>query len=1182
MLRSKNPLATLARLSCNLLAAGALALAAGASHTAEAGKFVFPYNHPDLKWMSIETEHFVVHYPVSKVSREEGNEHYVSAEWSARKVAKVSEEMWEPMCREFNYYLKEKVHIVLLEQTDELEGFTIPSWDWIEISANPGSWFYRERGHMEWFSDVLVHEFAHVVSLKANGWVAEGSQGVLLGGLYQDGIRDASTGGELFIGDSDSVFWTEGGAEFWSDNTGYNTWTSKRDMVLRTTVLEDRLLTYDEWHDRAGKSTWWRDPERYYQQGYSFGQYLRQRFGDTAYAEFAVRSGQKGWRLAWESVIKDVTGYDAETLYNDWVVYAKETYGAQRAAIQARGEVVGRELNTKAYDWEYTTPEGRDDWMKKKWYEREAAREKTGRYGFYPRATPDGSLIGFNSGFGLGLVAADERSYTAFTGGAARDSGNAEDAALLSTTMPLNFGDAWDFVPGKDAVVVSGTEHMIPGKGEWLTGIRLDTDGYDYKQLWYLDIAPEEVESKDGARVRTRLDRHLGKKPIVKWDRYRPIPNTLRGTDPAVSPDGTRVAYFEYADGSQNLVVINLDGSDKRYLTSFKDGSWLQQVDWSPDGKRLVFGIMRNYQKNLYIMNADGTGLRPINMDGWEDQDPYWADDGKIYFSSDPGGVFNIYSYDVDSGEFRQVTNVIGGAECPWLTQDGHLVYIHYTSFGWKTYGLAKDEFMNAPASHLFHTAFTPEQAAAELAFSEDLSGFVSKEYEIKPKNFMAPTAVPMFRVENDSQTNLGLQAGVQVFAQDYVEKNGIFLYTMLGEDNLFLVQYFNNMLPTTLTATAYHYEVKYTSGYLLDEDEDGDTTDDQTYWEVRNAQYANIGSLSADYTWNGKFTTYAFGRYLDYGFKGTNDPGFVPYLREVEAGFEAVFSTAGAAAYRPNTFTGRTIDLIYNHAWTDIVYEPYGGVAVDDGMELDAYQYNKVELRWTENIRTPALGGIAPFKWANEHRHVIQIDGQIGYIDRNVDVNDEFNAGGQHPYFWGSGTLRPNTQFAGYPPYSLSGETMAILNLAYRFPLNQYIAKKMGPLFVHGIYAQVGGTAGNIWSYRLDPDAPGKYSIFGDKVAYDSSDVHREIPFVDEAYKNGNTVLTDASAELRVQATLFHGIPWDSFLRVAWGFQEIGGVGDVNGDGIYDTSQNAIADTLSNETEKPGPRVYLGFGTGW
>ena len=1123
------------------LAAAALALASPVAH---AGKFVYPYNHTDLAWYSIETEHFVIHYPQSKVSKEDGNEHFLTAEWSARKAAKVAEDMWEPMCAQFNYYLKEKIHIVLLNQSDDLEGFTIPSWDWIEISANPGSWFYRERGHMEWFSDVLVHAFAHVVSLKANGWMAEGTQGVLMGGLYRDGIRDMDSGAELIVGDADSVFWTEGGAEYWSDNSGYNIWTAKRDTVLRTTVLEGRLLTYDEWHDRAGKSTWWRDGERYYQQGYSFGQYLRQRFGDRTYAQFAVENGKRGWHLKWESVIKEVTGVDAETLYNDWVVYATEKYTAQAEA---------------------------------------KAREKTGRYQFYAKISPEGDQLAVNTGFGLNVSAVDESMFPAFSQHSPADPGKAEDQALLSVDIPVGFGDGYDFVPGTNKIVVTGSEDMMPGLAAQLTKVRLERDGYDWKQLWVFDLTPMGVEAQDGTMVKTRIFKDLaGKTKLVPKDTYKAIPNTQRGSDPAVSPDGKRVAYFEYTDGTQNLVTINLDGSDKKYLTNYTDGTWMQQVDWSPDGKQLVFAMLRNYQKNLYILNADGTGLTPISMDGWEDQDALWHTDGKIYFSSDPGGVFNIYSFDPATREYRQITNVIGAAECPVITPEGNLLYVHYTSFGWKVYGLSRGEFLNAPVTAVFNPDYDKAAAAEDMAYQEDLSAYKPEPYHFSRANLMAPTATPMFRVENDSQTNFGLQAGVQIFMQDYVEKNGLFLYTLLGEDTLYLAQYFTNVLPFTINVSAYHYETKYNAGYLLDEDDDPATTDDQTVWEIRNAQYANVASVAADYTWNPVFYTAAYSRFLGYGFKGTNDAGFQPYMREVEAGFNATFSTAGAAGYRPNTFTGRTIDLAYNHAWTDIVYAAYGGVATDDGEALDNYQYNKVELRWTENIRMPAFGGIQPFKAAHDHNHVIQVDAQVGYIDRNVDGNDEFNAGGQHPYFWGSGTLRPNTQFAGYPGFSLSGETMAILNLAYRFPINQYMAKQVGPLFIHGIFAQVGGTAGNLWSYDLAPGADVTYDLFGQAVAESSGDVRREIPFVDVAHKNGNRVLTDASAELRVQSTIFHGMPWDSFLRVAWGFNEIGGYGDVNGDGIFDTSENSLSTELSTETEKPGPRVYLGFGTGW
>ncbi len=163
-------------------------------------KNVFAQNHPDLDWYSIETEHFVVHYPQSRNA--EDNAHYLTAKWTAQRSAKIAEEMYPRMCAEFNYYLKERVHIVILNQGDDLEGFTVPSWDWIEVSANPGADFYRWRSRMDWLPDVLVHEYAHVVSLKANSNIAEGTQAVSIGALYSEGVGNTMSGGEVLIGDN--------------------------------------------------------------------------------------------------------------------------------------------------------------------------------------------------------------------------------------------------------------------------------------------------------------------------------------------------------------------------------------------------------------------------------------------------------------------------------------------------------------------------------------------------------------------------------------------------------------------------------------------------------------------------------------------------------------------------------------------------------------------------------------------------------------------------------------------------------------------------------------------------------------------------------------------------------------------------------------------------------------------
>ena len=51
----------------------------------------FPANHPDLDWYSIETEHFVVHYPASH--RGTASAHALSAERAARRSAEIAEDV---------------------------------------------------------------------------------------------------------------------------------------------------------------------------------------------------------------------------------------------------------------------------------------------------------------------------------------------------------------------------------------------------------------------------------------------------------------------------------------------------------------------------------------------------------------------------------------------------------------------------------------------------------------------------------------------------------------------------------------------------------------------------------------------------------------------------------------------------------------------------------------------------------------------------------------------------------------------------------------------------------------------------------------------------------------------------------------------------------------------------------
>ncbi|MBN2797960.1 MAG: PD40 domain-containing protein [Deltaproteobacteria bacterium] len=1161
---------------------GLTALVSGLAPSEAQAGFVFEYNYPDLDWYTIETDHFYVHYPVSKV--EEGNDHYLNAEYSARRAAEASEEMFEPVCSNFNYYLTEKIHVVLVNQTDYLEGFTVPPWDWIVISANPGSYFYRMRGRMEWFSDVLVHEFGHVISLKLDAYNAEGTQGVLLSTLYQDGIHDTASGAEVFLGGAEPFWWTEGVTEYSSDEAGYNWWSNSREQNIRMTFLDERLLSYDELIIAFDKNQWG-DGERNYQQGYSLNAYIRERFGDKATFEMARKGGEK-WRPNWHVVVEEVTGVRMEQIYDDWKAYNSARYQAEWDEVRAEGEVIGREMTSSVGDWEYSDPDGKDKWYSKKQEDRETARERTGTWYFYAKYSQDGKWYAENATGALKVSEQPERLV-----GALQDEFAGSEAAAtkqrksdMSFWIPNEFGHTYDFVPGKDEIVFTGNEHLMGSP--YVSGGRVELDGYEWKAIYIADLSPTTKEKRKDRGEKVAYETLKPNKILGKrWDRdrYTIVPNTLRGHDPAVSPDGTKIAFLQYEDGADNLAIINFDGTEKTLLTDFRN-SFVQNIDWSPDGTQLVFSLFKDQRQDLYIMNADGTDMRAINRDPWEDQDAHWAQDGNIYFSSDPDGKFNIFRYEPEANKVVQITNVIGGAQIPSITPAGDLLYTYYTGNGFKDYALPQAEFFEKDVSNLFGLDVDQTEVQEFLAYTQDLSKY---EAVTTPYNFaraiMPPTAVPIIKFENDTMTNFGLTPGFQVFTQDYVGDHTAFLVGQTGEDPLLLGSYTYAGWYPTIDLMAYHYQAKFDYGYLIDDDNDLETTDDQSVYEGKQHQFVNIGMVGINYPLNGRVNLGLSSRIYQYGFKTSSDTTFQPYMYGTETSLDFTYNTVRARYGHMNAHGGRYLQASLGHGFTDMVYAGYNGFDSDDGQLLDKYHYNRAQVNWTEHIPLGGFG-LDALDFMTKRPHTFEWTFQAGAIDRNVQYQDEFRAGGVHPAYMGTGAIQPNNQFSGYPAFSLSGETMLVASAGYRFPIITDIDRRWGAFYLYDIHAQVGGTAGNLWSFRPpeeDDTSAYYYDNYGQRVAYDPSSVRREIPFIDKAYKNNNWMLFDTMAEVRVSSALMTA-SWSSFFRVSYAFNEITGIQDPNGDDISETTDTGFGNSLSAETEKPGPRFYLGIGTGW
>ena len=91
-------------------------------------------------------------------------------------------------------------------------------------------------------------------------------------------------------------------------------------------------------------------------------------------------------------------------------------------------------------------------------------------------------------------------------------------------------------------------------------------------------------------------------------------------TAPAVSPDGSKIAFMSSTRGATNweIWVMNPDGSNPQRLT--ENGSNDGLPAWSPDGQSIAFVSDQGGVWSVWVMNADGSNQRKLfNMNGSPD-----------------------------------------------------------------------------------------------------------------------------------------------------------------------------------------------------------------------------------------------------------------------------------------------------------------------------------------------------------------------------------------------------------------------------------------------------------------------------------------------------------------------------------------------------------------------------------
>lgn len=214
----------------------------------------------------------------------------------------------------------------------------------------------------------------------------------------------------------------------------------------------------------------------------------------------------------------------------------------------------------------------------------------------------------------------------------------------------------------------------------------MDPDGSNQKQLTrFNSISIMPAVSPDGTKI--AFTSYASGNPaifILSTETGRRLPfynqKASMNATPDFTPDGKQILYSSSASGYAQIYVANLDGSNLRRISSSRAIEVEPKVN-PKTANDIVFVSGRSGPQQIFRMNFDGTGVERLTNGEGEASNPSWNPNGEVIaFAWTRGyatGNFNIFLMDVATRRFDQLTHSEGRNENPnWAPDGRHLVFM--------------------------------------------------------------------------------------------------------------------------------------------------------------------------------------------------------------------------------------------------------------------------------------------------------------------------------------------------------------------------------------------------------------------------------------------------------------------------------------------------------------------------
>ncbi|MCS4198798.1 basic secretory protein-like protein [Salinibacter ruber] len=165
----------------------------------------------------------------------------------------------------------------------------------------------------------------------------------------------------------------------------------------------------------------------------------------------------------------------------------------------------------------------------------------------------------------------------------------------------------------------------------------------------------------------------------------------------AWSPDGRRFAFITFADGRNEINTFNVQTGEIQTRTAVENVGAIHNLAWSPDGQSIAFSGLEGGLSDLYVYDLDQKNVRQLTNDRYAALQPTWSPDGEtLAFTTDRGrdgtnfetleyGEERIGLIDVESGEIRTIRPFSTGMQHnPQFSPDGRSIYFVADQDGFK------------------------------------------------------------------------------------------------------------------------------------------------------------------------------------------------------------------------------------------------------------------------------------------------------------------------------------------------------------------------------------------------------------------------------------------------------------------------------------------------------------------